>query len=135
MFNDIGMKMFDLSETNNSFVTQLRTATSAISILTSSRRKKSEKARFHNITCVDMKHKITNGSQKNHRSQHKRKKKKKKRKLWSEADMERAIDMVVRLGMSCRGAAKTCNVSRSTLWVRLKKEKNFSSIDMEDEEL
>jgi malic enzyme len=129
----------DLSETSNSFVAQLRTATSAISILTSSRRKKSEKARFHNITCVDMKHKITSGSQKTHRSQqqkNKRKKKKKKRKLWSEADMERAIDMVVRLGMSCRGAAKTCNVPRSTLLTRLRKEQNFSSsIDMEDEEL
>jgi transposase-like protein len=50
---------------------------------------------------------------------------KKKKKQWSETDMARAMRMVIQFKESCRGAAKTYNVLRSTLFMRLRKVKHL----------
>jgi transcriptional regulator with PAS, ATPase and Fis domain len=110
---------------SDTFAVQLRTVIPAIVTQTSSSRKTIDEKHFHHITCSDMKHKMS--YVKNRRSPQKviKKKRKKIRKLWNESDMERGIDMVLREGKSCRGAAKICNIPRSTLYTRLQKEKSL----------
>ncbi|KAJ8945668.1 hypothetical protein NQ318_012386 [Aromia moschata] len=47
-----------------------------------------------------------------------------KRQLWSEADMEQALNCVMEKSMGFKLAAKICNVPKTTLRRRFAKKKN-----------
>jgi hypothetical protein len=112
----------------NDLQTQLLTTTGSFVALTSSRKERVDDViRFHHMSCGDMKQKISGEFQKTSRSP--QIKQKRRKKLWSESDMKRAIDLVIRFGVSCRGTAKRYNVPRSTLFSRLRKEKSLMSME------
>jgi hypothetical protein len=90
---------------------------------------------FHNFTSNELKNKMANVKKRPHKiKQQTIPKEKKKRKQWKEEDMERAMEMVLVLGLTGHEASQICHVPHSTLWARLQREKEDPQFEEDVEE-